>query len=116
MVLRIVVGLVLTAAAFAIAGRRVWWLKRLAFSGQPAPERLEYAKTHPGNEAETQLTEVIDKNTYKGNISVRLGPWVFNCPFWLTTITVSGLVAMWVFTPSCTRGVPLSSTSPVAVM
>src|ERR1700742_3143916 len=54
-----VVGLVLTAVAFAVAGRRVWWLKRLAFSGQPAPERLEYARSHPGREAETQLTEVI---------------------------------------------------------
>jgi Fe-S oxidoreductase len=58
-VLRIVVGLVLTAVAFAVAGRRLWWLKRLAFSGQPAPERLEYARRHPGREAETQLTEVI---------------------------------------------------------
>jgi len=58
-VLRMIVGLVLTVAAFAIFGRRVWWLKRLAFSGQPAPERLEYARSHPGREAETQLTEVI---------------------------------------------------------
>jgi Fe-S oxidoreductase len=56
---RIVIGLVLTVAAFGVAGRRVWWLKRLAFSGQPAPERLEYARSHPGREAETQLTEVI---------------------------------------------------------
>ncbi len=59
MVLRMIVGLVLTVAAFAIAGRRFWWLKRLAFSGQPAPERLEYARSHPGREAETQLTEVV---------------------------------------------------------
>ena len=59
MVVRMIVGLVLTAAAFAIAGRRLWWLKRLAFSGQPAPERLAYARSHPGREAETQLTEVI---------------------------------------------------------
>ena len=59
MVLRMVVGLVLTAVAFAVAGRRLWWLKRLAFSGQPAPERLEYARRHPGREAETQLTEVV---------------------------------------------------------
>ncbi|WP_187366322.1 (Fe-S)-binding protein [Trebonia kvetii] len=54
-----IVGLVVTVAAFAVAGRRLWWLKRLAFSGQPAPERLEYARTHPGREAETQLTEVV---------------------------------------------------------
>ncbi|HXO24058.1 MAG TPA: (Fe-S)-binding protein, partial [Streptosporangiaceae bacterium] len=59
MVLRIVVGLVLTAAAFAIAGRRVWWLKRLAFTGQPAPERIAAARSHPGRDLETQATEVI---------------------------------------------------------
>src|SRR6202046_1477238 len=59
MVLRMIVGLVLTATAFAVAGRRLWWLKRLAFSGQPAPERLVYARSHPGREAETQLTEVV---------------------------------------------------------
>jgi Fe-S oxidoreductase len=59
MVLRMIVGLVLTVVAFAVAGQRVWWLKRLAFSGQPAPERLEYARAHPGREAETQLTEVV---------------------------------------------------------
>src|ERR1700692_3799872 len=54
-----IVGLVLTVGAFAVAGQRVWWLKRLACTGQPAPERLEYARSHPGREAETQLTEVI---------------------------------------------------------
>ena len=60
MVLRMIVGLVLTVAAFAIAGRRVWWLKRLAFSGQPAPERLACACARtPAADAETQLTEVV---------------------------------------------------------
>ena len=59
MILRIIVGLVLTVAAFAIAGRRVWWLRRLAFSGQPAPERLAFAREHPGTDAEAQLTEVV---------------------------------------------------------
>jgi len=47
---RIVVGLVLTAAAFAIAGWRGWWLKRLAFSGQPAPERVAAVRRHPGRD------------------------------------------------------------------
>ena len=59
MVLRIVVGLVLTAAALAIAGRRLWWLKRLALSGQPAPDRIEAARAHLGRDLETQATEVI---------------------------------------------------------
>src|SRR5580698_5404543 len=54
-----IIGLGLTVVAFAVAGRRVWWLGRLAFSGQPAPERVAYARSHPGREAETQLTEVV---------------------------------------------------------
>jgi Fe-S oxidoreductase len=59
MVLRMIVGLGLTAIALAVAGRRLWFLKRLAFSGQPAPERLEYARTHAATDLKTQLTEVI---------------------------------------------------------
>src|SRR5215471_7484176 len=59
MVVRIVVGLAVTAAAFAIAGRRLWWLKRLAFTGQPAPDRIQAARTHLGRDLETQATEVI---------------------------------------------------------
>jgi Fe-S oxidoreductase len=58
-VLRIVVGLGLTVIAFAIAGRRLWWLKRLAFSGQPAPERVAYARKHPGTDVQSELTEVM---------------------------------------------------------
>jgi Fe-S oxidoreductase len=59
MALRIVLGLVLTVVAFAIAGRRVWWLKRLAFSGQPAPERVAAVREHPARDATTEATEVI---------------------------------------------------------
>jgi hypothetical protein len=58
-VLRMTVGLVLTVVAFAIAGRRLWWLKRLAFSGQPAPERVEAVRSHPGRDAATEATEVL---------------------------------------------------------
>jgi Fe-S oxidoreductase len=58
-VLRMIVGLVLTVVAFALAGQRLWWLKRLATTGQPAPERLEYARAHVGTDLKTQLTEVI---------------------------------------------------------
>jgi Fe-S oxidoreductase len=56
---RIIIGLVLTAAAFVIAGRRLWWLRRLGMSGQPAPERFEYAKDHLGTDLRTQVTEVF---------------------------------------------------------
>src|SRR2546421_12066210 len=53
------VGLVLTVVALAIAGRRLWWLKRLAFSGQPAPERGAAGRAHPRRGVGTQATEVI---------------------------------------------------------
>ena len=59
MVLRMTVGLVLTVVALAIAGRRMWWLKRLAFSGQPAPERVAAVREHPGRDIESQASEVI---------------------------------------------------------
>jgi len=35
MVLRLVLGLAITAAAFALAGRRVWMLYRIGRTGQP---------------------------------------------------------------------------------
>jgi Fe-S oxidoreductase len=59
LVLRIIVGLALTAAALAIAGRRLGWLYRLARTGQPAPERIQAVREHPATDAETQLTEVF---------------------------------------------------------
>ena len=59
MVLRMVIGLGLTVIALAVAGRRFWWLKSLALTGQPAPERLEYARTHAATDLKTQLTEVF---------------------------------------------------------
>ena len=40
MAVRLIIGLGATAVAFAIAGRRVWWLYRLITSGQPTPGRL----------------------------------------------------------------------------
>jgi Fe-S oxidoreductase len=54
-----IIGLGLSVIALAIAGRRVWWLRRLAFAGQPAPERVEYAKSNIAGDIKTQLTEVI---------------------------------------------------------
>ena len=59
MTLRIIVGLALTALAFAIAGWRLRWLYRLARSGQSAPERMQALREHPGRGAQTQVTEVL---------------------------------------------------------
>jgi Fe-S oxidoreductase len=58
-ILRIVVGLALTAIALAVAARRLWWLKRLALTGQPAPDRIAAVRSHPGRDAEVQATEVV---------------------------------------------------------
>jgi len=41
--LRLVLGLLMTVAALAVAGRRVRWLTRLIRTGQPAPGRLDGA-------------------------------------------------------------------------
>jgi Fe-S oxidoreductase len=57
--LRIIIGLALTAIAAAVAGRRLWWLYRLGRSGQPAPERVQALREHPGQGIETQATEVL---------------------------------------------------------
>ncbi|MEV7805213.1 (Fe-S)-binding protein [Microbispora sp. NPDC088329] len=54
-----IVGLVATAVAVALAGRRVLFLYRLARSGQPAPERIEYARDNVGTEIKAQLVEVF---------------------------------------------------------
>ena len=59
MVLRMTVGLVVTVVALGIAAQRMWWLKRLAFSGQPAPERVAAVRAHPGRDLESQGVEVI---------------------------------------------------------
>ena len=59
MALRIVLGLLMTVAAAAIAGRRLWWLGRLGRAGQPAPERVEAVRSHVGRDVEVQAEEVF---------------------------------------------------------
>ncbi|MFC4533756.1 (Fe-S)-binding protein [Sphaerisporangium dianthi] len=49
----------MTAVAVTLAGRRVRWLYSLATSGQPAPERVQYAKENLGAELRAQLVEVF---------------------------------------------------------
>ncbi len=57
--LRIVIGLAMTAIALAFAGYRVWWLYRVASSGQPAPERIAAVRRHPTRDAEVEASEVL---------------------------------------------------------
>jgi len=54
-VVRLVLGLAMTVAAMAVAGRRVRYLYRLVSFGQPAPGRLDGI----GQRAKDQLVEVL---------------------------------------------------------
>jgi Fe-S oxidoreductase len=51
---RLVLGLGITIACFAIAGRRFWWLRRLLGTGAPAPGRWKGFRPR----AEAELVEV----------------------------------------------------------
>ena len=55
MPVRIVIGVIVTIAALAIAGRRFHWLSRLVRAGQPAPDRTR-GSIRP--KAEAEVTEV----------------------------------------------------------
>ena len=55
MLIRAVVGIVLTLAILAFAGKRLWFLIRLAGSGKPAVGRLD----DPGPRVEAEATEVL---------------------------------------------------------
>jgi len=57
--LRIIVGVAVTVAALALAGRRAWWLFRVGRAAQPAPERVSAVRTHPGGDAGIEATEVL---------------------------------------------------------
>ena len=59
MIARIVVGLVLTVVALGVAAQRMHWLQRLAFSGQPAPERVASVRSNPRLDAEYQTVQVV---------------------------------------------------------
>ena len=55
MPLRLAIGLGVTAIAFAIAGRRFFWLYRLISSGQPAPDRVK----NVGQRIKAEIVEVV---------------------------------------------------------
>jgi len=58
MLFRIIVGLALSVACFAIAGRRFWWLSRLIRSGQDAPRRWQGFR----RVSEAELVEVAGQS------------------------------------------------------
>jgi len=59
MILRLILGLGMTAAVIPVAGRRVWFLYQLASKGQPAPERFENVTKRLGEAVKAQVVEVF---------------------------------------------------------
>ena len=55
MVVRLVIGLVMTVAALAVSGRRAFWIYKLIKSGQPAHDRSDGL----GKRVRTQVVEVF---------------------------------------------------------
>jgi len=55
----LILGIVMTAIALPIAGRRVWFLFRLISGGQPAPDRVEGVTGRLGRAIKTELVEVF---------------------------------------------------------
>ncbi|WP_405152005.1 heterodisulfide reductase-related iron-sulfur binding cluster [Sphaerisporangium sp. NBC_01403] len=54
-----IAGLAMTVAGVIATGLRVRFLHRLATSGRPAPERVQYARENIGAEVKAQLVEVF---------------------------------------------------------
>ncbi len=59
MTVTLILGLLMTAVALIFAGRRVWFLWRLAAQGQPAPDRVEGVTKRAGRAVETEVVEVL---------------------------------------------------------
>ncbi|GIH63934.1 (Fe-S)-binding protein [Microbispora siamensis] len=111
-----IVGLVATAVAVALAGRRVLFLYRLATSGQPAPERIEYAKEHAGAEIKAQLVEVFgQRKLLKWTPSGTAHFFVMWAFFILLTVYIEayGAIIQGAITGHSDFHIPLIGTWPV---
>ncbi|WP_433414371.1 (Fe-S)-binding protein [Microtetraspora malaysiensis] len=111
-----IIGLVATGVALALAGRRVAFLYRLATSGQPAPERITYAKENAGTEIKTQLVEVFgQKKLLKWTPSGTAHFFVMWAFFILATVYLEayGALIQGMITGTPDFHIPLIGTWPV---
>ncbi|WP_067136010.1 (Fe-S)-binding protein [Microtetraspora malaysiensis] len=111
-----IIGLVATGVALALAGRRVAFLYRLATSGQPAPERITYAKENAGAEIKTQLVEVFgQKKLLKWTPSGTAHFFVMWAFFILATVYLEayGALIQGMITGTPDFHIPLIGTWPV---
>ncbi len=95
MLLVCIIGLLMTALTIAVVARRVGFLYRLATVGQPAPERIEYARANIGTEIKVQLVEVFGQKKLLGwtpsGVAHFFVMWAF---FILLTVYVEAYGAM----------------------
>jgi Fe-S oxidoreductase len=109
-VVRIVLGMALTVVALVFAGRRVWWLYRVATSGQPAPERIESARTHLGRDVEVEASEVLgQRKLLKWSVPGLAHFFVFWAFLVLLTVYIEAYGALF----SRTFHIPAIGDSPV---
>ncbi|MBB5626144.1 (Fe-S)-binding protein [Sphaerisporangium krabiense] len=111
-----IIGLVATGVALALAGRRVAFLSRLATSGQPAPERLRYARENVGAEIKAQVVEVFgQKKLLKWTPSGTAHFFVMWAFFILATVYLEayGALVQGAITGEPDFHIPLIGTWPV---
>ncbi|HLN76926.1 MAG TPA: 4Fe-4S dicluster domain-containing protein, partial [Nocardioidaceae bacterium] len=106
----LILGLLLTAVALAIAGRRVWFLYRLITGGQPAPDRLENVGHHVGQAAKSQVVEVLgQKKLLKWTVPGAAHFFVFWAFLILATVYLEAYGALF----SSDFHIPVIGTWPV---
>ncbi len=106
----LILGLLMTAVALAIAGRRVWFLYRLIAGGQPAPDRLENVGHHVGQAVKSQVVEVLgQKKLLKWTVPGAAHFFVFWAFLVLATVYLEAYGAL--FSPDF--HIPLVGTWPV---
>jgi Fe-S oxidoreductase len=111
-----IIGLVMTVAALTVAGRRTQFLYKLATVGPPAPERIEYARTHAGSELKAQLVEVFgQKKLLKWTPSGTAHFFVMWAFFILLTVYIEayGAIIQGAITGEPDFHIPLIGTWPV---
>src|SRR5512134_286208 len=105
-----ILGLLITAVALAIVGRRVIFLYRLITNGQPAPDRLENVGHHVGQAVKSQVVEVLgQKKLLKWTVPGAAHFFVFWAFLILATVYLEAYGAL--FNPEF--HIPIVGTWPV---
>jgi Fe-S oxidoreductase len=112
MPLVLILGLLMTAVALAIVGKRVAFLFRLITNGQPAPDRVENVGHHLGQAAKSQVVEVLgQKKLLKWTIPGAAHFFVFWAFLILATVYLEAYGAL--FDEDLEFHIPVVGTWPI---